>query len=64
MTLEPGTLTVEDDGVGIPSGSPMTGGSDTHGIRGMRERAAQAGATLSVEAAKDFPSGTRVSVVW
>lgn len=64
VTLEPGTLTVEDDGVGIPSGSPMTGGSDTHGIRGMRERAAQAGATLSVEAAKDFPSGTRVSVVW
>ncbi|QGU28973.1 sensor histidine kinase [Microbacterium oryzae] len=55
ITVEPGTVLVEDDGRGLrgPAGN---------GLRGMAERAAAAGATLRVEEAAS--GGTRVSVVW
>lgn len=55
ITVEPGTVLVEDDGCGLrgPAGN---------GLRGMAERAAAAGATLRVEEAAS--GGTRVSVIW
>ena len=61
VEIAPGRLAVEDDGVGVAA---MPGGDEAegNGIRGMRERAAAAGAGFSVGAAA--PSGTRVEVMW
>ncbi|MGV9194939.1 sensor histidine kinase [Microbacterium sp. MC2] len=53
--VEPGRFTVTDDGVGFA-------GTEGNGVRGMRERATTAGATLSVSAGA--AGGTRVAVTW
>ena len=58
VRITPGGLSVTDDGAGTVSGS----GAEGNGIRGMRERAAMAGAVLSMTAAQ--PHGTRVAVTW
>lgn len=58
VSVEPGTLRVEDDGVGI-RGRGRAG----NGLRGMSERAAAAGAELQVSRRGDGP-GTRVSLTW
>ncbi|MEV4774039.1 sensor histidine kinase [Microbacterium sp. LWH12-1.2] len=55
VLIAPGSLAVEDDGVG--SRAP-----EGNGIRGMRERAAAAGAVLRWSSAEN--SGTRVEVTW
>jgi len=55
VLLLPGRLVVEDDGVGI-------GAAEGNGIRGMRERAAAAGAAFALGATED--AGTRVQVTW
>jgi two-component system sensor histidine kinase DesK len=52
-------LTVEDDGVGPAS---ATGHREGNGIRGMRERAAAAGAGFAVRPGE--AAGTRVEVTW
>jgi two-component system sensor histidine kinase DesK len=58
VLLAPGRLLIEDDGVGI-------GGAEGNGIRGMRERAATAGAGFAVGAAGEASdAGTRVEVTW
>ncbi|MGH3689337.1 MAG: sensor histidine kinase [Microbacterium sp.] len=58
VQLAPGRLVVEDDGVGV-------GGVEGNGIRGMRERAAAAGAGFSLGAAAgEGARGTRVEVTW
>ncbi|WAA67168.1 sensor histidine kinase [Microbacterium oxydans] len=58
VLLAPGRLLIEDDGVGI-------GGVEGNGIRGMRERAATAGAGFTVGAAGEASdAGTRVEVTW
>jgi len=58
VLLAPGRLLIEDDGVGI-------GGAEGNGIRGMRERAATAGAGFTVGAAGEASdAGTRVEVTW
>ena len=49
-------LRVQCDGIGMPSGSEMTGGM---GLRIMRNRAAIIGAKLTIEPAK--PTGTVVT---
>ncbi|WP_421568393.1 sensor histidine kinase [Stenotrophomonas sp. PD6] len=55
------TIEIEDDGCGIRDEVLARGGSDGHwGLRGMRERAALCGGTLSVEAVP--AGGTRVRV--
>lgn len=51
------TLTVLDNGVGIPAGAPMNGAM---GLTGMRERVAGVGGTMAIERAA--PSGTRLSI--
>ncbi len=51
----PGRFTVADDGVGFA-------GSEGNGVRGMRERATTAGATLAVTAGA--AGGTQVAVTW
>jgi two-component system sensor histidine kinase DesK len=53
--IEPGTVIVEDDGVGIRAKAG-------NGLRGMAERAAAADAVLRVE--RSSAGGTRVSVTW
>ena len=55
VLLLPGRLVVEDDGVGI-------GAAEGNGIRGMRERAAAAGAAFALGATED--AGARVQVTW
>jgi len=47
---------------GSGSGDAAVSGVEGNGIRGMRERAAMAGAVLSMTAAQ--PHGTRVAVTW
>lgn len=55
IAIEPGTVVVEDDGIGIRAGPG-------NGLRGMAERATAAGAKLRVEPAT--AGGTRVSLTW
>lgn len=55
VRLLPGRLVVEDDGVGV-------GLVEGNGIRGMRERAAAAGASFVLGPVGD--AGTRVEVTW
>lgn len=55
VAFAPGTMIVTDDGVGFQ-------GEPGNGLRGMSERAAAAGARLSVEPV--VPHGTRVEVRW
>ncbi|MFJ6534269.1 sensor histidine kinase [Microbacterium sp. NPDC091662] len=55
VLLLPGRLVVEDDGVGMRT-------TEGNGIRGMRERAAAAGASFVLGATDD--AGTRVEVTW
>lgn len=57
VELTPRGLTVTDDGMGIPAGIAETG------LRSMRERAAAAGAALTVGPGPDG-RGTRVEVRW
>lgn len=59
VRIAPGVLTVEDDGVGPAS---ETGHREGNGIRGMRERAAAAGAGFTVRPGE--AAGTRVEVTW
>ncbi|MCK2034081.1 sensor histidine kinase [Microbacterium sp. KSW4-4] len=59
VRIAPGVLTVEDDGVGPAS---ATGHREGNGIRGMRERAAAAGAGFTVRPGE--VAGTRVEVTW
>ncbi|MEE6389167.1 histidine kinase [Microbacterium paraoxydans] len=59
VRIAPGVLTVEDDGVGPAS---ATGHREGNGIRGMRERAAAAGAGFAVRPGE--AAGTRVEVTW
>ena len=65
ITIEPGELTVEDDGVGVAvPGSELP---DGNGVRGMRERASAAGATFTVTpamAGQNHRRGTKVRVIW
>lgn len=55
VRVAPGRFTVTDDGVGFA-------GVEGNGVRGMRERATTAGATLTVAAGAE--GGTRVEVTW
>lgn len=57
VAITPGHLVVADDGVGVDAGA-----GEGNGIRGMRERAAEAGARFSVGAGDS--AGTRVEVSW
>lgn len=61
VLIGPGRLVVEDDGAGA-------GVREGNGIRGMRERAAAAGATFAFGAGVDVGApgvvGTRVEVTW
>ncbi|MGF3056932.1 sensor histidine kinase [Microbacterium sp. YY-01] len=61
IAVAPGTFTVTDDGVGF---SPDAGfrGREGNGVRGMRERATMAGATLQLRAPAS--GGTTVEVTW
>ncbi|QYM65348.1 sensor histidine kinase [Microbacterium sp. Se5.02b] len=62
VLLAPGRLVVEDDGIGMAEGA---GDGAGNGIRGMRERAAEAGAGFLITAARESEgSGTRVEVTW
>ena len=55
VSFEPGTVTIEDDGVGAK-------GRTGNGVRGMTERASAAGATLRI--GEGSSSGTVVSLTW
>ncbi|MBN6190481.1 sensor histidine kinase [Aneurinibacillus sp. BA2021] len=57
VLFAPGRVVVEDDGIGCASRAV-----DGNGVRGMRERAAAAGASFSIGPAG--ASGTRVEVTW
>lgn len=60
ISIEPGTVVVEDDGIGVQH-------TPGNGIHGMAERAAAAGAVFRVDprlSANPENTGTRVSVVW
>ncbi|WP_144880753.1 sensor histidine kinase [Microbacterium paraoxydans] len=59
VRIAPGVLTVEDDGGGLAS---ATGHREGNGIRGMRERAAAAGAGFTMRPGE--VAGTRVEVTW
>lgn len=62
VLLAPGRLVVDDDGVGMPEGAGEGAGN---GIRGMRERAAAAGAGFAIAGVRaPERSGTRVEVTW
>jgi len=52
------TIQIEDDGLGFDPSGMRTG----HGIRNMRDRAAEIGATLDLTSIPG--AGTRVSVMW
>ena len=58
VTITPGRLVVDDDG----RGPGAAGRSEGSGVRGMRERAAAAGAVLEFGAGSD--AGTRVELRW
>ena len=55
VRIGPGALSVRDDGRG-------SGEHEGNGVRGMRERAAAAGASFTISAGQD--RGTRVEVSW
>lgn len=55
VTVRPGRLAVQDDGRGA-------GEREGNGVRGMRERAAAAGARF--ELVRPAAGGTRVEVTW
>lgn len=55
VRIAPGSFRIGDDGLGVR-------GAEGNGLHGMRERAAMAGATLSVTAAR--PHGTTVELSW
>ena len=55
ISFEPGTISVEDNGVGAK-------GRSGNGVRGMAERASAAGATLRIGEGKN--GGTAVSLTW
>lgn len=55
VSVRPGVLTVQDDGRG-------TGGHEGNGVRGMRERAAAAGANFQLS--QPSTGGTLVEVTW
>jgi len=62
IVVEPGTILVEDDGIGIR-------GKPGNGLQGMAERASAAGAVLRIEPGGDVErgraaKGTRVSLTW
>ena len=64
IAFAPGTLTVVDDGIGARAESG-------HGIRGMSERAAGAGATFTITLVPELehsqtrtPHGTKVCLTW
>lgn len=57
IAVEPGTMTIEDDGVGI-------GEKPGNGLRGMAERAAAAGAVLRIGPGEATGGGTRVGLTW
>lgn len=57
VLIEPGRLVVEDDGVG-------PGENEGNGVRGMRERAAAAGASLQRAGGDADGRGTRVELTW
>lgn len=59
VDLAPGTLTIEDDGAGLDGSHPVEPGN---GLRGMRERAAAAGAELALDSGALH--GTKVSLTW
>ncbi|WP_259461089.1 sensor histidine kinase [Microbacterium sp. CGR2] len=59
VAMAPGSLVVEDNGVGLAVGS---GEREGNGIRGMRERAGAAGASFGCASADG--TGTRVEVTW
>lgn len=63
VLIGPGRLVVQDDGAGAGAGV-----QEGNGIRGMRERAAAAGATFAFDAGVDVGApgvvGTRVEVTW
>lgn len=62
VLLAPGRLVVVDDGIGMAGDA---GDGAGNGIRGMRERAAAAGAGFMIAGARDTDvSGTRVEVTW
>lgn len=60
VTVSPGRLVIEDDGRGLDEG--QTAAAESSGIRGMRERAAAAGAAFHIGPAAE--AGTRVEVRW
>jgi two-component system sensor histidine kinase DesK len=59
VEIAPGSLAVVDDGVGVRTAADSATGN---GLRGMRERAAAAGAVLAVDRREQ--GGTRVAVTW
>lgn len=62
VTIIPGSLIVADDGRGPASDAPAHGAIEGNGVRGMRERAAAAGAAL--EFGPGPAGGTRVELRW
>lgn len=64
ITIKPGMLVIEDDGIGFsPNGSSDgTVPSGGNGVSGMRERAVTAGAVFTIEPVRN--TGTKVSVTW
>lgn len=62
LSIAPGTVAVRDDGIGVPGAlGPIR--ANRNGIAGMTERAAAAGATLTVRPAAEG-TGTEVSLTW
>lgn len=61
--FQPGEVTIDDNGRGLPTPAASVEQSG-HGITGMRERAAQAGATLQLGVPDTWLRGTRVQVIW
>lgn len=61
VRIEPGSLIIEDDGTGLPHRASIDV-SEGNGIRGMRERAAAAGARFDLTPAPT--TGIRVEVTW
>ncbi|PRA79408.1 sensor histidine kinase [Microbacterium sp. MYb66] len=57
VALAPGRMIVEDDGGGVRA-------PEGNGIRGMRERAAVAGAGFAIGTADAGDAGTRVELTW
>lgn len=58
ITFAPGTMCIQDNGIGCVSGSSKSG----NGLRGMTERAAAAGAVLQINSSAK--QGTEVELTW